>query len=340
LISLVAKDVADIIILDNNFASCIQAVVWGRCTFDNIRKFLQFQLTVNAVALTFTFIAACKGEDPPLNAVMMLWVNLIMDTFGALALGTESPDHDKLLRRLPFKRDASLISDTMWRNIIVQSIFQLAVLLFLQGDYARKHIFADEQITSDRHMDTIIFNVFVLCQVFNELNSRSIDDDDYNILFGLHKNLPFLFIIIVTVVAQYLWVAFGGDFIGTVPLSVEHWKKCAAIASISLTLGYIMRLIPQRFVTLFKSVFKMEDAGSDSIELSDFQKDIQSKATRALNENKNRKGRVNLSRQFVNFIYKTIVYVGPYVAFMIVDPKCELELRNAVINFFSRDLND
>ncbi len=84
---LVAKEASDIVILDDNFKSIVKAVIWGRSVFDNIRKFLQFQLTVNVVALTVTFISAVFGFDPPLNAVMMLWVNLIMDTMGALALG-------------------------------------------------------------------------------------------------------------------------------------------------------------------------------------------------------------------------------------------------------------
>ena len=82
-----AKEASDIVIMDDNFKSIVSAVIWGRSVFDNIRKFLQFQLTVNVVALTVTFISAVFGFDPPLNAVMMLWVNLIMDTMGALALG-------------------------------------------------------------------------------------------------------------------------------------------------------------------------------------------------------------------------------------------------------------
>jgi len=348
----VAKDAADIIILDNNFASCIQAVVWGRCTFDNIRKFLQFQLTVNAVALTFTFIAACRGEDPPLNAVMMLWVNLIMDTFGALALGTESPNQEKLLQRLPFKRDASLISDTMWRNIFVQTCFQLAVLLFLQGASARDLFNAKEKWDSsdlsfkekfgaenafntyqEKYIDTVIFNVFVLCQVFNELNSRSIDDDDYNILSGMQKNLPFITIIVITLVAQYLWVAFGGDFISTVPLSTEHWKKCTAIASVSLTLGYIMRLIPIGWIATLKNLLKMEDAGADAIELSDFQRDIQKKASKSLNESRQKNEGKNLIRRFFNYVFISIVFVGPYIAFKIVCPECELYLRRGLLYY-------
>ena len=120
----------DIIIMDDNFSSIKQAVLWGRSVYDNIRKFLQFQLTVNAVALVTTFVSSMSGLEPPLNAVMMLWINLIMDTMGALALGTEEPKHEVLLRR-PYKRNASLVSPVMWRNVLVQSLYQVSSLPFL-----------------------------------------------------------------------------------------------------------------------------------------------------------------------------------------------------------------
>lgn len=126
----VAKEASDIVILDDNFSSIVKAVMWGRSVFDNIRKFLQFQLTVNVVALTLTFSSALTGYELPLNAVMMLWVNLIMDTMGALALGTEPPS-PTLLERRPYKRNASLINSLMIRNIAVQSVFQLGVLFYL-----------------------------------------------------------------------------------------------------------------------------------------------------------------------------------------------------------------
>jgi magnesium-transporting ATPase (P-type) len=110
----VAKDASDIVILDDNFSSIVKAIIWGRCVYDNIRKFLQFQLTVNIVALTLVFVGAVAGFDPPLNSVMMLWVNLIMDTMGALALGTETPTL-QLLKRKPYTRNVSLITRPLWR---------------------------------------------------------------------------------------------------------------------------------------------------------------------------------------------------------------------------------
>jgi magnesium-transporting ATPase (P-type) len=218
--------------------------------FDNIRKFLQFQLTVNVVALTLTFLSALAGQrlqfccctarmmcslglgkEPPLNAVMMLWVNLIMDTMGALALGTEPPS-ETLLQRRPYKRNASLINYKMMRNIAVQFFFQmvlLAYLLFLgAGDFGC--------VEGSRTHVTIIFNTFVFCQVFNEINARSIGDE-VNVFKGLFHNPVFLQIIAFTVCAQYGLVEYGGDFVKTVGLSHEQWIKCAILGSLSLPLG-------------------------------------------------------------------------------------------------------
>ncbi len=165
----VAKDASDIVLMDDDFGSIVKAIMWGRCVFDNIRKFLQFQLTVNIVALTVTFAGAVSGYEPPLNAVMMLWVNLIMDTLGALALGTESPSVE-LLDRLPYKRSTALVNRVMAKHICVQSIYQLLVLSYLLLHGASQFGVED---SSCRHY-TLIFNAFVFCQIFNEINSRSI----------------------------------------------------------------------------------------------------------------------------------------------------------------------
>ena len=126
----VAQSASDIVILDDKFSSIVRAISWGRTVYDNIRKFLQFQLTINIVALTLVFIGAVGGFGQPINAVMMLWVNLVMDTMGALALGTETPTPE-LLERKAYKRTASLISRPMWRNVCVHAVYQLFLLLGL-----------------------------------------------------------------------------------------------------------------------------------------------------------------------------------------------------------------
>ncbi|KAF1324644.1 Calcium-translocating p-type atpase, pmca-type, partial [Globisporangium splendens] len=125
-----AKEASDIIIMDDKFSSIRKAVLWGRCVYDNIRKFLQLQLTVNIVALVVTFASAVTGREPPLNSVMMLWINLIMDTMGALALGTEAPT-EALLDRRPYKKTAKLLGRGIVKNIAVQATFQLLLVFLL-----------------------------------------------------------------------------------------------------------------------------------------------------------------------------------------------------------------
>lgn len=124
----VAKGASDIILMDDNFTSIVVALKFGRSVFDNVRKFLQFQLTVNVVAMFIVFFGAVILKDMPLNAVQMLWVNLIMDTFAALALATEPPE-ENVLQRPPYHKDAEIVTDVMWRNVFGHSIYQMIVLI-------------------------------------------------------------------------------------------------------------------------------------------------------------------------------------------------------------------
>ncbi|KAK4337199.1 hypothetical protein RND71_043298 [Anisodus tanguticus] len=126
----VAKEASDIILTDDNFSSIVKAVMWGRNVYDSIAKFLQFQLTVNVVAVIVAFVGACAIEDSPLKAVQMLWVNLIMDTLASLALATEMPTSSLLLRK-PYGRTKPLISRTMFKNIVGHALYQLVVIFSL-----------------------------------------------------------------------------------------------------------------------------------------------------------------------------------------------------------------
>ena len=123
----VAKEASGIILLDDNFSSIVTAMKWGRNIFDSIRKFLQFQLTVNFTALVLAFVGALFLKESPLTPIQMLWVNLIMDTLAALALATEPPT-DELLKRKPYSRFEGLITEDMWRNVISQGILQVIIL--------------------------------------------------------------------------------------------------------------------------------------------------------------------------------------------------------------------
>ena len=126
----IAKEASDIVIIDNNFSSIVTAIIYGRNIYDNIRKFLQFQLSVNFCACILVFICACVGNETPLTPIQMLWVNLIMDSLGSLALATEPP-YEELLQREPTKRNESIINGRMWKHIIVQSLCQIILLVIL-----------------------------------------------------------------------------------------------------------------------------------------------------------------------------------------------------------------
>jgi len=157
--------------MDDNFSSIVSAVKWGRGVYDNIRKFLQFQLTVNVVALVVAFVGAVSERGTPLTAVQLLWVNLLMDTLAALALATEPPD-ESVLKRKPYGRFDRLISITMWRNILGHAVYQSAILFCIL--YLGPYIW--DVVEGSVHHYTLIFNTFVQCQLFNEFNSRKVNN--------------------------------------------------------------------------------------------------------------------------------------------------------------------
>ncbi|KAM6217730.1 plasma membrane calcium-transporting ATPase 4 isoform 5-T5 [Rhynchocyon petersi] len=202
----VAKEASDIILTDDNFTSIVKAVMWGRNVYDSISKFLQFQLTVNVVAVIVAFTGACITQDSPLKAVQMLWVNLIMDTFASLALATEPPT-DSLLKRRPYGRNKPLISRTMMKNILGHAVYQLTVIFLL--------VFAGEKffdIDSGRNAPlhsppsqhyTIVFNTFVLMQLFNEINSRKIHGER-NVFAGIFRNVIFCCVVLGTFISQLI----------------------------------------------------------------------------------------------------------------------------------------
>ena len=286
----VAKEASDIILTDDNFTSIVKAVMWGRNVYDSISKFLQFQLTVNVVAVVVAFIGSCAIQDSPLKAVQMLWVNLIMDTLASLALATELPTPDLLLRcrqtpvdfsfpllfppisitsgeltifRKPYGRTSPLISALMAKNILGQAVYQLAVvfaILFygekmfdidsgrLVGKMRDALAFIYFTIAGTSSEDsrgsksnvhfTMIFNVFVLMTLFNEINARKIHGER-NVFKGFFSN-PIYYVIwistfisqvklksqfcaILTILLQILIIEFGTLLFSTVPLNIEQW---------------------------------------------------------------------------------------------------------------------
>ncbi|RXN23567.1 plasma membrane calcium-transporting ATPase 3 isoform X2 [Labeo rohita] len=224
----VAKEASDIILTDDNFSSIVKAVMWGRNVYDSISKFLQFQLTVNVVAVIVAFTGACITQDSPLKAVQMLWVNLIMDTFASLALATEPPTEALLLRK-PYGRNNPLISLTMMKNILGHGVYQLVIIFTLL--FVGEKIFnIDSGRDAPLHSPpsehyTIIFNTFVLMQLFNEINARKIHGER-NVFDGIFANPIFCSIVLGTFGVQIVIVQFGGKPFSCAPLNVEQWLWC------------------------------------------------------------------------------------------------------------------
>ncbi|GLT78625.1 hypothetical protein SLA2020_501540 [Shorea laevis] len=231
----VAKGSSDIVILDDEFASVATVLKWGRCVYTNIQKFIQFQLTVNVAALVINFVAAISAGEVPLTAVQLLWVNLITDTLGALALAKEKPT-EELMKKPPVGRTEPLITNVMWRNLLGQALYQITVLLTLQ--FKGESIFEVTETVND----TLIFNTFVLCQVFNEFNARKLDKR--NVFKGIHKNKLFLGIIGITIVLQVVMVEFLKRFASTERLNWGQWGACIAMAAVSWPIGWIVKCIP------------------------------------------------------------------------------------------------
>ncbi|XP_060544357.1 plasma membrane calcium-transporting ATPase 2 isoform X7 [Pantherophis guttatus] len=242
----VAKEASDIILTDDNFSSIVKAVMWGRNVYDSISKFLQFQLTVNVVAVIVAFTGACITQDSPLKAVQMLWVNLIMDTFASLALATEPPTESLLLRK-PYGRNKPLISRTMMKNILGHAVYQLT-LIFTLLFVGEKMFTIDSGRNAPLHSPpsehyTIIFNTFVMMQLFNEINARKIHGER-NVFDGIFRNPIFCTIVLGTFAVQIVIVQFGGKPFSCSPLELDQWMWCVFIGLGELVWGQVIATIP------------------------------------------------------------------------------------------------
>jgi len=324
----VAKEAADIVILDDNFSSIVKSVLWGRCVFNNIRKFLQFQLTINFVALVVAFVGAIAGGHEPLTVMQLLWVNLIMDSMAALALATESPNHE-LLDKSPNGSEEALINRKMTKHIIVQGLYQMLwMFLFLYGfpviweskyaitksgvykcgectaaahklkydapklcsilfsdpegpklefpqhgcpvtdpsmhsysnqDKEAKHQLSlltkelekrfEHKVEKDyEKVLSLLFNAFIFMQVFNEINSRRIDDE-YNIFQGFFESYTFSVVLFVTVILQLviMFVEPIGHFFRVRKLDGVEWGISIAAGFGTIPVSFVTRFISRTF---------------------------------------------------------------------------------------------
>ncbi|KAF9879095.1 p-type calcium ATPase [Colletotrichum karsti] len=249
----VAKEASEIILMDDNFASIVKGMMWGRAINDSVKKFLQFQLTVNVTAVVLTFITAAidPNQQSVLNAVQLLWVNLIMDTFAALALATDPPTRS-VLDRKPERKSAPLITLRMAKMIIGQAIVQLVITIVLKyvGEAGGLWYPRDGDRLSDnnqRQLNTLVFNTFVWLQIFNELNNRRLDNK-LNVFENITKNWFFIGINLIMIGGQILIIFVGGDAFVINRLDGREWGASIGLGAISLPLGALIRLFPDNWV--------------------------------------------------------------------------------------------
>ena len=208
----VAKDAGDIIILDNNLASIVRAVLYGRTVFKSIRKFITLQLTMNFSAVGVTMICPFLGIDSPVTVVQMLWINLIMDTLGGLAFAGEPPLPD-YMKEKPKKREESILNRYMVNQISVLGGFTVAMsLIFLKNPLVTSQF---RHATDNIYLLTAFFAFFIFSSVFNCFNART---DRLKLFAGLGKNPVFLIIMTAVLFIQILFVYLGGNVLRTAPL--------------------------------------------------------------------------------------------------------------------------
>jgi Ca2+-transporting ATPase len=236
----VAKQASDITLLDDSFHSIAGAVMWGRSLYKNIQRFLFFQLVVNLTALLLVLGGAIIGTEMPLTVTQILWVNLIMDTFAALALASLPPSREVMAEK-PRKQTDFIISKPMAKGILLCSMLFFAcslALLFWCKNSGTAGI--------DIHELTIFFTVFVMLQLWNLFNAKSFGSN-HSAFHRIYADRGMLLVLLLILVGQWLIVSFGGKMFRTVPLTWQEWGMIIAVTSLVLWIGELYRLLRNQF---------------------------------------------------------------------------------------------
>ena len=226
----VAREASDIVLMDDSFATITRAVLWGRSLYENIQRFIQFQLTINFSACILAFVAPLLGYPEPFTIPQLLWINIIMDTVAAFALCSEAP-HARLLQRSPIPREAHIITPPMWKSIVVTAAFYIIIgLVHLETGFLGG--------TTIRERSTVFFAAFVIAQVWNGINCRAINAK----MPPFFKGNPIFFAVMGIIVAiQVILIQYGGTIFGTAPLSFETWLRIFVLSSSVLVVGQLLR---------------------------------------------------------------------------------------------------
>ena len=246
---MMTQDVASIIVQDGRFTVLVRTILWGRCVLENVRRFLTFQVTINAVACSITLIASITHMGAnvpfPLESIQLLWINLIMDSLGALMLSTEAPDPE-LLQMSPMDKRQPLFTKTMLKQIGLTGLMQLGMLLALLMTSQGAAIFGFQKLeVGGRAHCTAIFNTFVFLQIFNYFNARRIHDQ-FNLHRGIMRARFGLGILVIISLLQIFWVMLGGDALKTKALGTMPLIISILLGFLSTLIGMIARIIPIR----------------------------------------------------------------------------------------------
>jgi Ca2+-transporting ATPase len=239
----VAREASDIIILDDSFASITRAVWWGRSLYENIQRFLLFQLTINVSACILVFTATLLGYPEPFTILQILWINIVMDTLAAFALCSEAP-HRGLMKRAPVSRDERIITLFMGASILVTgAFFIIGGLLQLATGFLGG--------TTPAGINTVFFAAFVIASVWNGINCRAMDGTMPSFFRG---NPTFFAVMALIVVAQIIIVQHGGAVFDTVPLTVMEWVRIVVLSATVLIVGFVLRIVFHRIALKDKTV--------------------------------------------------------------------------------------
>lgn len=243
----VAKEASDITILNNSFSGITNAVMWGRSLYKNIQRFILFQLTVNLAACLTVLVGSFMGTQPPLTVTQMLWVNLVMDTFAAMALASLPPSRS-VLRDKPRNRRNFIISPAMGRSILFTGgVFGL-VMLGLLWTLEHASVLSPCQILSpvisgyknlSPYELALFFTFFVMLQMWNLFNARAFETGQS--AFHLRHCGEFMFIVLTVFIGQVIIVTFGGEFFNVTPISVSDWLLIIIVTSPVLWIGELLR---------------------------------------------------------------------------------------------------
>lgn len=246
----VAKEASDITIIDNSFTSIGRAVMWGRSLYLNIQRFVMFQLTVNVVACLIVLAGSLMGMESPLTVTQMLWVNLIMDTFAAVALASLPPSNS-VMKSPPRSRSAFIITPSMYRAILGSGLLFFAMLLGILYWFEHTHFTSLTQLLSSQWIAgnkgltpyelSVFFTIFVFLQFWNMFNARAFATGRSALHLGGCRG--FMLIALVILVGQIAIVQLGGRFFGVYPLSLTDWCIIIASTSVVLWIGELSRLL-------------------------------------------------------------------------------------------------